>query len=223
MERLITVVAQFIGAAKRATAKKWSFFAIFALILLVSVSTLARLDLLPESPKKIASEPATTTVLGASTSTPAVAISELPLSIEIPKINMRVSISNPTTTDIVALDQYLLAGAVRYPTSAKLGEVGNVVLFGHSSYLPVVRNPAFKAFNDIQKLKAGDTVIVSSSGTAYTYRVRSVAKESTTSAGIPLDVTGKVLTLSTCDSFGAVTDRFVVTADFVESHSVSNT
>jgi LPXTG-site transpeptidase (sortase) family protein len=223
MERLITIAARLVRASQKATTQKWSFFVVFAVMFLGSVLVLARLDLLPESRAEVASEPVTTAaVLGTSTSTPVAVVSELPLSIEIPKIKLQVAISNPTTTDIVALDRYLLAGAVRYPTSAKLGEVGNVVLFGHSSYLPIVRNEAYKAFNDIQKLKEGDTVMVSSAGTAYTYRVRSVTKESTTDAGIPLDVTGKVLTLSTCDSFGAVTDRFVVTADFVESHSVSN-
>ena len=111
---------------------------------------------------------------------------------------------------------------MRYPTSARLGETGNVVIFGHSSYLPVVGNQAYKAFNGIQKLVAGDTITVYSSGTAYTYQVRDVAKESAASdAGIDLAVTGRVLTLATCDSFGAKSDRFIVTADFVESHSVS--
>ena len=39
--------------------------------------------------------------------------------------------------------------------------------------------------------------------------------------GINLEVTGRVLTLVTCNSFAAKTDRFVVTADFVESHSIA--
>jgi len=124
-------------------------------------------------------------------------------------------------TDIVTLDKELLKGAVRYPTSALLGETGNVVLFGHSSYLPVVRNQAYKAFNGIQKLAAGDIITVYSSTATYSYRVKSVTKESANDAGIPLSVTGRVLTLSTCDSFGEKSDRFVVVADFVESHSIS--
>jgi LPXTG-site transpeptidase (sortase) family protein len=95
-----------------------------------------------------------------------------------------------------------------------------VVLFGHSSYLPIVGNQAYKTFNSIQKLVTGDVVIVSSSGTAYTYRVTSVSKESTVDAVIPLVVTGRVLTLSTCNSFASKSDRFVVVAEFVESHSV---
>ncbi|KKW40572.1 MAG: hypothetical protein UY91_C0040G0005 [Parcubacteria group bacterium GW2011_GWB1_55_9] len=149
-------------------------------------------------------------------------VSELPTKIEIPDISLAAVIVNPTTTDIPSLDEKLLKGVVRYPTSAKLGEDGNVVLFGHSSYLPVVKNQAYKTFNGIQKLAMGDVVTVYSSATAYTYRVRSVVEEKADdNTAIPLSVAGKVLTLVTCNSFGQKTDRFVVVADFVESHSVS--
>jgi len=98
--------------------------------------------------------------------------------------------------------------------------VGNVVLFGHSSYLPIVGNQAYKTFNGIQKLKPGDIIMISSSSARYTYWVKSVTKESANDAVIPLSVSGRVLTLSTCDSFAKKTDRFVVVADFVESHAV---
>jgi sortase (surface protein transpeptidase) len=54
----------------------------------------------------------------------------------------------------------------------------------------------------------------------YTYQVESVEKKSANDAVIPLSVTGKVLTLSTCDSFSAKTDRFIVVANFVESHAI---
>ena len=128
---------------------------------------------------------------------------------------------NPTIPTVAVLDKELLKGAVRYPTSAKLGEDGNVVLFGHSSYLPVVGNQAYKTFNEIQKLAVGDSITVYSSDTAYTYRVRNVVKKSASDGVIELSITGRVLTLVTCSSFGAKEDRFVVTADFVESHSVS--
>jgi LPXTG-site transpeptidase (sortase) family protein len=120
------------------------------------------------------------------------------------------------------LDGDLLTGAVHYPTSAELGEDGNVVLFGHSSYLPIVKNQAYKTFDGIQKLAVGDLVTVYSSTTAYTYAVRTVAKESANDAIIPLTVDGRVLTLSTCNSFGEKTDRFVVTADFVGSEAISS-
>ncbi|MCX6790093.1 MAG: sortase [Candidatus Kaiserbacteria bacterium] len=222
-KRIIGLTVRFIRAGKLAYTKKWSFLVLSFCVFFLNVLMLGKLDLLPQAIPVKASSPEVLVAAKkvVATSTPVVLLSELPVKIEIPAIKLSTSIANPVSTVIATLDQELLKGAVRYPTSAKLGETGNIVLFGHSSYLPVVLNEAYKAFNDIQKLKAGDTVIVYSSDTAYTYEVRTVEKESTNNAGIPLSVTGRVLTLSTCDSFGAKSDRFVVTADFVESHSIA--
>ncbi|MCX6787073.1 MAG: sortase [Candidatus Kaiserbacteria bacterium] len=214
---IINLTARFIRACERAYIKKWSFLGLSALVFLGSVSTLGQLDLLPTTTAKVeASVPVVV-----STNTEPQVVSELPTKIVIPAINLSTTIANPTTIDTEILDQGLLKGAVRYPTSAKLGETGNVILFGHSSYLPIVNNQAYKTFNGIQKLSAGDVIMMYSSGATYTYQVRSVEKQSANSATIPLSVAGKVLTLSTCDSFGVKTDRFVVVADFVESHSIS--
>jgi len=219
MKGIIDVTVRLIRAGRRAYARKWSFCWLFAAIFLGSVAVLARLDLLPEAPDipivaLIANQP---DAMAASALAPIV--SELPTTIEIPDISLAAVIVNPTTTDIPSLDEKLLKGVVRYPTSAKLGEDGNVVLFGHSSYLPVVKNQAYKTFNGIQKLAMGDVVTVYSSATAYTYRVRSVVEEKADdNTAIPLSVAGKVLTLVTCNSFGQKTARFVVVADFVESH-----
>ncbi len=213
MRGIIHVTVRLIKAARRAYTRKWSFLWLFAVAFFGSVVLLGQLDVLPEKPPVVIAPTA-----NQSTSSPAVP--GLPTKIEILNINLSATIANPTTTSIEALDKELLSGAVRYPTSAKLGEIGNVVLFGHSSYLPVVGNQAYKTFNGIQKLTVGDVITVYSPSMAYTYRVRSVAKENASVAGIPLSVTGKVLTLATCNSFGAKEDRFIVTADFVESHAI---
>ena len=223
----ITFVAQLVRASMQIYARKWSFLVLFGVIFFGSVYMLARLDLLPEvvqvsSASQVTLSASPIIAIGAQAAV-RTSYPELPTSIAIPAIKLVATVANPDTTNVATLDNLLLKGAVRYPTSAKLGETGNVVLFGHSSYLPIVGNQAYKTFNGIQKLVVGDVVTVSSSGTSYTYRVRSMTKESITgAAGIPLSVTGRVLTLSTCDSFGAKTDRFVVVADFVESHSISN-
>lgn len=226
MSGIFTIVAWLNDTSARIYVRKWSFLALFGVVFAGSLFTLARFDLLPETNPGASGALATTTishskkVVAASKKTAAV---EVPVTIEIKKIGLAVSIANPTTTDIGALDALLLKGAVRYPTSAKLGEKGNMVVFGHSSYLPVVRNQAFKAFNGIQKLAAEDVITVYSATTAYTYRVKSVTKESAENDSIPLSVSGRMLTLATCDSFGEKSDRFVVVAEFVESHSISST
>ncbi len=221
MTWLIQRLVRAIRTGQAVYAKKWSFLAAVLCISGASFMALVKLDLLPEAPKIVAAAPrveASTDVIES-----AVPVApELPLIVRAPKIGLETTVANPTAVDIASLDRALLTGAVRHPTSARLNEAGNVVLFAHSSYLPVVGNKAYKAFNNIQKLISGDTIEVVSGTTVYIYHVRSVKKENATFDAIPLRVTGKVLTLSTCDSFGAKSDRFVVTADFVESHPVAS-
>jgi LPXTG-site transpeptidase (sortase) family protein len=141
----------------------------------------------------------------------------VPMRVEIPAVGVRANINNPAKTDVASLDQALLTGAVRYPGSALLGEEGNVLLFGHSSYLPVVHNQSYRAFNEIQKLKAGDPIYILSEDKVFIYAVESVEEANTATGEIPLSVSGAKLTLATCDTFGAKSDRFIVTASFVRS------
>ena len=222
MAWFITAAVRLVQTGREILERKWSFLGVSLFIFVCSIVALAKLDLLPDASRASVTPNvalAADTVL--ATTSPRAAVVEDPIKIEVPKISLSATIANPTTTNVEELDRYLLKGAARYPTSAKLGEDGNVVLFGHSSYLPVVGNQAYKTFNGIQKLVAGDTVTVYSSGTAYTYRVRTMVKENANDAGILLEVTGRVLTLATCNSFATKSDRFVVTADFVESHPIS--
>jgi LPXTG-site transpeptidase (sortase) family protein len=142
---------------------------------------------------------------------------ELPTKIVVSKIGLSASIANPATTDVNTLDNYLLSGAARYPTSATLDQQGNVILFGHSSYLPVVINQHFKTFDGIQNLKTGDLITVYSSTHVFTYSVTNVQQQNATTDSIPLTTVGHTLTLATCDSFATKSDRFVVTATLVSS------
>jgi LPXTG-site transpeptidase (sortase) family protein len=212
--------ARLWRAAQAAYTRKWGFLAAFLIVLAITFAVLYSAGLTPDPTTADASSVAT--VASSSPAVVAVTVPELPVSVSIPTINLAVTVADPTTTDASVLDNDLLKGAVRYPTSAELNETGNVVIFGHSSYLPVVGNQAYKTFDGIQKLKQGDLIMVDSSDTVYTYAVDTENEESAASdAGIPLDVSGQELTLSTCDSFATKSDRFVVTAHFVESHPIT--
>jgi LPXTG-site transpeptidase (sortase) family protein len=220
-------VARVIRAVSQVSTRKFAYLVAFLVAFALSFALLSSLGLTPDPLPASASvgvELAASPAAAIAPAAPVVsaAVPELPVKIAIPAISLTATVADPTTTDTQTLDADLLHGAVRYPTSAELGQAGNVVIFGHSSYLPVVRNQAYKTFDGIQRLAPGDLITVYSSGTAYTYAVRTVAKESASSgAGIPLDVSGKVLTLATCNSFATKDDRFVVTADFVESHPLT--
>lgn len=149
-----------------------------------------------------------------------------PERIVIPAIGMDLAIQNPATKNIDALTEMLKAGPGRYVDSARLGEKGNMLLFGHSSQLPVVRNQMYKAFNNISDLKAGDTITVygrPSTGPAttggeqaYLYSVTSVLEGDANEDVIDLSrEKGTRLTLVTCNTLGVKSARWIVEAEFV--------
>lgn len=210
---LATHTAALLRAIARAWRHKIGYSALTLLVFFVSTSVLATLDLLPERQSQVSLTASSVEAVAESDVTP-----ELPESIEIARIGLKTRVANPTRTDVETLDAALHDGAVRYPTSAKLGAEGNVILFGHSSYLPVVNNPAYKAFNGIQELTTEDKILVKGATHTFVYQVETVNSADATEDGIPLTVTGKMLTLATCDSFGTKSDRFIVTARFVESY-----
>lgn len=138
----------------------------------------------------------------------------LPTRIVISKLGIDLPVQNPTTTNVEALDSILASAVVRYPQSGALNSTTNVLIFGHSSYLPVVHNKLYKAFNGIQNLNYGDEIQVQSGDTTYVYQVFNVRKASAEDDEIALQTGKRQITLLTCDSFGKQSDRFVVEAEF---------
>ncbi len=140
-----------------------------------------------------------------------------PTKIIIPAIGMDLPVQNPTTRDLAALDTLLQKGPARYVDSAKLGMKGNVIIFAHSSNLPVVKNQMYKAFNRVPELSAGDSItIVGDDGKKYLYSVTSVRKANASDATIDLSPRiGTKLTLVTCDTLTSKDARFILEADFI--------
>jgi len=148
---------------------------------------------------------------------------EAPVRVVAKDIGLDITVVNPESTDISVLDDALTEGAVHYPTSAPLGINGTVLLFGHSSYLPVVYHQYYKTFDGIQNLKTGQIVSVYSGTTEYRYAVTGVRVADSTDENdnqIPLYSDNKYLTLVTCDSFASKSNRFIVTATYVGAYDV---
>ncbi len=137
---------------------------------------------------------------------------ELPVRVAAKDIGMDVSVLNTQSASIAALDADLLKGAVRHPASAELGVDGTVLLLGHSSYLPIVRNQNYKAFNSIQKFKEGESISVYSATREYRYQVTGVRLADAEEDVIDLPTNGQYLVLVTCNTLAAKTARYVVTA-----------
>lgn len=144
--------------------------------------------------------------------------SGLPKRIVIQKIGIDVSVLNPASTNISILDQALLSGSVRYPTSSTLSQDGNMLIFGHSSSRAVVRNQNFKAFNRVNELVEGDVIRVFSKDREYLFRVSSVVSTKAEDGVVYLEPGVKKLTIVTCNSLGDKSDRFMVEASFVGSY-----
>ncbi len=140
------------GVLQEIGERRGAFTLAFIVIFILTFGFLASVDATPNPiHPTVVNRPVDTD----PTATPTIPNSpEIPMRIVAQDISLDVSISNPVSVDVAVLDKALLTGAVRYPTSAPLGVDGTVLLFGHSSYLPVVRNQSYKAFNEIQKLKA---------------------------------------------------------------------
>ncbi|MBI2613027.1 sortase [Candidatus Kaiserbacteria bacterium] len=142
--------------------------------------------------------------------------SVLPEQIVIPEIDLDLPVQNPETRDIATLDEYLKDGPVRYVDSARLGEKGNVLIFAHTSHLPIVKNRMYKAFNRVPELKAGDSITLEGDGHTYLYTVTSLTKVDVAEGIVDLSPTlGKKLTLVTCDTLTGKSARFILEADFV--------
>lgn len=144
-------------------------------------------------------------------------VTTLPTRIVIPEVAIDLAIQNPTTKDLDALDALLVNGPARYVDSARLGEVGTMIVFAHSSHLPIVHNKMYQAFNKIPDLKAGDSItLTGSDGTRYLYSVTKVYKADATNTSIDMSPSlGTRLVLVTCDTLTGKSARYVLEAQLV--------
>jgi LPXTG-site transpeptidase (sortase) family protein len=231
-------------------ARRVAFFIVFFIAVLLSYGVLFAIDFIPEpiseetkqaqlkeaeekakkreimvTEEKVSLEAATASEVAEGTVEvkKEVAVSvetELPTRIIIDTLDVDVKVLNPQTRDIAALDTALLSGVVRHPDSATFGKAGNMLIMGHSSYLPNVMNKNFQAFNGIQKMTWGDKIRVQSEGKEYIYRVQKVYQAKASEITVPFTPGKAMLTLATCNSFGSKEDRFIVEANLIEEKAL---
>ncbi|MBI4085553.1 MAG: class E sortase [Candidatus Liptonbacteria bacterium] len=137
--------------------------------------------------------------------------------IVIPKIAVDSPIILSSSRDLDVLNKELTKGVIHYPDSAMPGRTGNVILFGHSSLLPV-HNPALAVFTRANELKPGDVIDIYSDTKKYSYAVTKVEIKIADDTRLDFESDKKILTLSTCDILGGKESRYVVTAEFLETH-----
>ena len=135
-------------------------------------------------------------------------------SIEIPAISVKAPMTmNVGSNDITA---QLKNGVTHYKNSALPGQVGNMVIVGHSSDF-VWSDGKFKTvFTLLDKLKVGDSIIIPYQASIYKYQVISTKIVKPEEVSVLAKTNEPIVTLITCYPVGTTQKRFIVTARLVE-------
>lgn len=130
----------------------------------------------------------------------------------IPKINLDV----PVVYDEPSIDEQVVQraledGVLHYATTPNPGEMGNSVIFGHSSNNILNRGKYKFAFVLLNKLEVGDTFMAHYGGKRYIYKVTETKIVPPTDVSV-LNATSHPasMTLITCDPPGTAINRLVV-------------
>ena len=137
----------------------------------------------------------------------------------IPKLNVDVpahfNIANDTTTIDAAMNhgvaQFKIPGADALP-----GQVGNLVISGHSAG-DIYSNNQYKfIFSGLERLQDNDLIYVNYNSVRYTYKViKKQTVEPTDVAALVYPTSKPILTLITCTPLGSDRYRLLVTAEQV--------
>lgn len=107
---------------------------------------------------------------------------------------------------------------VRYPWTAKPGEVGNVFIFGHSSNYPWIKSDYNDIFALLDNLVVWDEIVVFYNQKKYTYHVtdHATVKPGDVKALESRDPTKKELSLMTCWPVWTALERLIIFAELQE-------
>lgn len=142
----------------------------------------------------------------------------------IPKINVEIPVvyDEPSVNEN-AIENALERGVVHYATTPAPGEIGNVVIFGHSSNNIFNKGKYKFAFVLLSRLENGDVFYLTKGGTRYAYQVykKSIVSPTDVSVMGPADKPDTA-TLITCDPPGTSINRLVVTAQQISPDPTGN-
>lgn len=151
---------------------------------------------------------------GQNLQTAKVSFTEKQSAIEIPKISILAPIIFSTSANKTALMDDLNKGVVYYPGSVYPGQVGQIVILGHSAPAGWPKIKYDWVFTELDKLAVGDKVMIDLSNKQYTYTVKNteIIKRGEEVPTTNLTGTNNVLTLISCWPPGKDYQRIAVQA-----------
>jgi LPXTG-site transpeptidase (sortase) family protein len=140
-------------------------------------------------------------------------------TLEIPKISISVPIVFFSSTDKNSLAKDLDSGVVYYPGSVYPGQVGQIVILGHSAPPGWPKIKHDWVFTDLEKLEPGDTILIDLNNKQYTYIVKqkTIIKRGEEAPQDGLSADKNVLTLISCWPPGKDYQRIAVQAELLDS------
>src|SRR3989344_1736132 len=145
MEARITKRESWEDIVRHKIAISVAFVAVFILSFVI----LASLDFIPEAIENT-ENPNSLTSVTLTQKAQESPDSGTPKRIVIDAIGVDAPIISLESRDVAVLDAALLEGVVHYPGSGTLHDESNMLLFGHSSGLPIIHNQNYKIFNDLK-------------------------------------------------------------------------
>lgn len=147
-----------------------------------------------------------------------------PPHIMIPKLN----IDAPIVVDEKSYDNSKAAvalrrGVLQYGVSANPGQIGNVVILGHSSGQLWAPGDYKFVFTLLDKLGRNDQIFVDFEGTRYIYRVTDTQIVPPTDLNVLQNSATPTLTLITCTPVGTAKNRLIVNAKQVVPNPSTST
>jgi len=136
-------------------------------------------------------------------------------TLEIPKISISVPIIFSNSADKASLEKDLDSGVAYYPGSVYPGQIGQIVILGHSAPPGWPKIKHDWVFTNIDKLSPGDSILIDLNNKQYKY----IVKQKTIiqrGADIPtggLSANDSILTLISCWPPGKDYQRIVVQAE----------
>lgn len=117
-----------------------------------------------------------------------------------------------TTINETNFQLALRDGVVHYPNTARPGETGNVVLFGHSSQAWWAKGNYKFVFAPLHDVVVGDKIFIEYQGTRYSYEITGTRVVQPEDVSVLKQGKDKRLTLITCTPIGTDKQRLIVDA-----------
>jgi sortase A len=143
----------------------------------------------------------------------------------IPKINVEIPViyDEPSLQE-EAIQKALERGVVHYPNTPNPGELGNAVIFGHSSNNILNKGQYKFAFVLLNKLDIGDIFFLTKDGVRYSYKIydKKIVKPTDISVLNATASKPATATLITCDPPGSSLNRLVVVGEQINPDPKNN-